>query len=134
MSIFNFIYMSFEKYEPKFDIEDTENANKLFQKSEKHGVNTKELADGPANPTNVEKEKTAEEKSQEQKEKQEKQQQTLNNLQKVEGVERQSEIASANQNLNQDMWPPISFDDTDSLVRSQIGKTEGGTSVDTGRA
>lgn len=117
--------MSFEKFEPKFD-----DYKLKLNKPEDWDVNPNELADGPANPTNkLEKEKNPEKESQE-KEKQKKQQEVLNNLQKTESGIRQSEVASANKNLNQDIWPPVSFDDTDSILASQIGRTEGATSLD----
>lgn len=124
---FILIFMWFEhyRYEPEDD-----KAEKLFQKGETFGVNPNELEDGPANPTNKEKEKSPEERMKEQQEKQEKQDEALKKLRTTEGTERANETATASQSLDQDVWPPVDFDDDDSVLHSQIGNTEGGTTLD----
>ena len=101
-----------------------------------------EEAERETNPTDLPKEKLeAQEKQREkqekqqekQREKQEKQQEkrteTREFLRNTEHPERQAEVQRAEQQLDSDMWPPISFDDTDSYAQAQVGNTEGGKSL-----
>lgn len=47
----------------------------------------------------------------------------------AENPKRQAEIQKAEANLDVDVWPPMT-DDTDSYSQSQIGNTEGSTSLE----
>lgn len=90
-----------------------------------------EEAERETNPTDLPKEKLeAQEKQREKQEKQqEKRTETREFLRNTEHPERQAEVQRAEQQLDSDMWPPISFDDTDSYAQAQIGNTEGGKSL-----
>lgn len=88
-------------------------------------------AERETNPTDLPKEKLeAQEKQREKQEKQqEKRTETREFLRDTEHPERQAEVQRVEQQLDSDMWPPISFDDTDSYAQAQIGNTEGAKSL-----
>ena len=106
-------------------------ANELEEQGAKRYNLNMDEAEREANPTDLPKEKLeAQEKQREKQEKQqEKRAETREFLQNTEHPERQAEVQRAEQQLDSDMWPPISFDDTDSYAQAQIGSTEGGKSL-----
>ena len=116
--------MWFENFERRL-------ANELEEQgTERYNLNMEE-AERETNPTDLPKEKLeAQEKQREKQEKQqEKRAETKEFLKNTEPPERQAEVQRAEQQLDSDMWPPISFDDTDSYAQAQIGNTEGGKSL-----
>lgn len=99
-----------------------------------YGVDKEATADGKSNPEfgEVSKEKAEQQKEADKKkveEMQEKMNSAKEKISQAENPERQAEVAQAESALESDFWPPL-LDDTDSYAKSQIGHTEGSTSLE----